>query len=123
MSGLGLFATKTIPKGTFLIEYVGEIISQDESNERGGQYLFTVERGKVIDGSTRKNTARYINHSCRPNAEAEMDGTRIYISAKRTIMPGEEIAYDYGKEFWNEYIKPKGCHCDKCTEKKKKVKK
>ena len=117
MSGLGLFATETIPKGTFLIEYFGEVISQDESNERGGQYLFEVEGEKVIDGSTRKNTARYINHSCRPNAEAEMDGVRVYISAKRTIAAGEEIAYDYGKEFWKEYIKPKGCRCGTCVSK------
>lgn len=120
MSGLGLFTTENIPKGTFLIEYTGEVITEEESNRRGGQYLFSVEGGKIIDGSTRKNTARYINHSCRPNAEAEMDGTRIYISTKRALKAGEEISYDYGKEFWNEHIKPKGCRCEKCTETKKK---
>lgn len=120
MSGLGLFTTEAIPKGTFLIEYFGEIVSQEESDRRGGKYLFEVEDDKVIVGSTRANIARYINHSCRPNSEAETDGLRLYISAKRALKAGEELAYDYGKEYWNEHIKPVGCRCDKCAEKKKK---
>lgn len=114
-AGLGLFATEVIKKGTTIIEYTGERITVDEANRRGGQYLFEVTDRLTIDGKGRKNTARYINHSCRPNAEAENRKNRIFIVAKRTIQPGEEITYDYGKEFFNEYIKPKGCRCIKCA--------
>lgn len=119
-AGLGLFTTKDIPKGTFIIEYTGEKITTDESDRRGGQYLFTLSDDYVIDGKERSNLARYINHSCRPNSEPEIDEDKwkINIYAKRAIKAGEELNYDYGKEFWNEHIKPKGCQCDKCREKK-----
>lgn len=117
LSGLGLFATLPIRKGAFVIEYWGEVISEEESDRRGGKYLFTVENGKVIDGTTRKNTARYINHSCRPNCEAEMDGTRLYVTTKRAILPEEELTYHYGKEYWLDHCNP--CRCNHCRTKKK----
>ncbi len=116
LSGLGIVATKPIKRGAFVIEYWGDVVSEEESNRRGGKYLFTVERGKVIDGKTRKNTARYLNHSCRPNCEAEMDDTRVYIRAKRAIVPGEELTYHYGKEYWLDHCQP--CRCGNCALKK-----
>jgi SET domain-containing protein len=118
--GLGLFTTEAIAKGAFVIEYTGEKITTEEANRRGGQYLFEVNDNYTVDGRGRENTARYINHSCRPNCYPEIDDTEehIYIYAKRAIKPGEELTYDYGKEFWNMYIKPKQCRCDKCTEKR-----
>lgn len=117
-AGLGLFATTLIRRGTFIIEYTGDRITVDEANRRGGQYLFEVNSKLTIDGTGRQNTARYINHSCRPNAEAAIKrGGRVFISAKKDIPAGTEITYDYGKEFWNEYIKPKGCRCEKCVAK------
>jgi hypothetical protein len=70
----------------------------------------------TIDGSDNGNKARYINHSCAPNAEAEIDGTRILIYALKNIPAGEEIFYDYGDEYFNEFIKPKGCRCPKCVQ-------
>lgn len=116
INGLGLFTTVPISKGDCIIEYIGPILTTDEQvNERGGQYLFEVSKNKTIDGSVRSNTARYINHSCRPNCEPEIKKGRVFIYAKRAIKPGEELFYDYGKSFWNEYIKPKGCRCEKCT--------
>jgi SET domain-containing protein len=119
INGLGLFTTVPMKKGDCIIEYVGDILTTDEQvNERGGQYLFEVSSKKTIDGSVRSNTARYINHSCRPNCEVDIVKTRVFIYAKRAIKEREELAYDYGKEFWNEYIKPKGCRCAKCTEAK-----
>lgn len=111
VSGLGLFATADIPKGTFLIEYWGEIISNEEADRRGGKYLFELEGDSTIDGSTRRNIARYVNHSCTPNAEPEEDEGRVFISARRAIKAGEEIGYDYGKSYWDEHIKPHGCRC------------
>lgn len=119
ISGLGLFACETIQKGTTIIEYTGEKISADEANRRGGQYLFEMTDEWTIDGKGRDNTARYINHSCAPNAEAELDeeALRVFINAKRTIKTGEEITYNYGKEFFTMYIKPKGCKCAKCIKK------
>lgn len=115
-TGLGLFAEEPIKKGDFIIEYTGEKITADEANRRGGQYLFEMTPEWTLDGKGRAHTARYINHSCRPNAEAELDEEelRVYIRARKNIKVGEEITYDYGKEFWNEYIQPKGCKCVKC---------
>jgi SET domain-containing protein len=115
-AGLGLFATQLFTRGEFIIEYTGEHIATEEADRRGGKYLFILNEKITIDGKGRENTARYINHSCKPNAEAESDDDagKIRISAKRKILPGEEITYDYGKEYWNEYIKPHGCKCTHC---------
>ncbi len=119
INGLGLFAKVPIKKGECIIEYFGEVITAAEANRRGGRYLFETSSNRHIDGTTRKNIARYINHSCRPNCEPDTARGRVYISAIRNIQPGEELCYDYGKEYWEEYIKPKGCMCVKCTEKRK----
>ncbi len=122
INGLGLFTTVPIKKGDCIIEYVGDILTtQDEVNERGGQYLFEVSSKKTIDGTARTNTARYINHACTPNCEVEIHKTRVFIYAKRNIKEGEELFYDYGKDFWNTHIKPKGCRCMKCTLKREKA--
>lgn len=116
-SGLGLFTTQSIRKNTYIIDYIGELLTADQADERGGQYLFELNSRWTIDGRTRKNLARYINHSCRPNCETDVKGKRIIVTAKRSIQAGEELTYDYGKSFWNDYIKPKGCKCEKCMEK------
>jgi len=117
--GLGLFTTIPIKKGEVVIEYTGEKITTNEANRRGGQYLFELNDSYTVDGRGREHTARYINHSCRPNCRPEIDDAEehIYIYAKRTIKPGEELTYDYGKEFWKTYIDIKGCRCEKCLEK------
>ena len=116
-AGLGLFATKHYVKGDLIIEYTGEIISQDEANERGGKYLFQLNKKSVIDGKGRQNISRYINHSCRPTAYPELneDETRIHIYAKKKIAPGDEITYNYGSDYFKRIIKPLGCRCSKCT--------
>ncbi len=113
-AGLGLFAQEDIPKEEFIIEYFGREITEAEQYTSKSKYLFEVSSKKTIDGTTRENTARYINHSCRPNCEVEIKKGRILVFSKRKIKVGEELAYDYGKEFWNEHIKPIGCKCMKC---------
>ena len=116
VTGLGLFALKPIPKGTRIIEYLGPLISNEEVERRKtGKYFFGINTKWSVDGSARSNTARYINHSCRPNAEAFVTtGYRIWIWSKRNIKAGEEITYDYGKEYFDDLIKPRGCKCVKC---------
>ena len=117
-AGLGLFAEEDIPKGKCLIEYVGRVISKEEELTSSSQYLFEVNKNKTIDGTARTNTARYINHSHRPNCEVEIHKARVFVFSKRNIKAGEELSYDYGKEFVDVHIKPKGCKCVKCLEKK-----
>lgn len=116
-AGLGLFATKAYVKDELIIEYTGETITEDEANQRGGKYLFQLNKDYVIDGRGRKNISRYINHSCRPNAYPELneDETQIHIYAKKIIQPGDEITYNYGKMYFKDLIEPVGCKCEKCA--------
>lgn len=114
LDGLGLFADEAIPKGACIIEYVGRVLSEREEYTSRSKYLFEIDDKTTIDGQARSNTARYANHSCRPNAEAEIYGKKGFIMAIKNIKQGEEICYDYGKEYWEEHIKPKGCRCAKC---------
>ena len=119
-SGLGLFAMEPIKKGKFIIEYVGDIYTAEEGDNLNNLYIFNVSKKKDIDGSPRWNTARYINHSCRPNCEPEIVRGRIYLEALRGIKAGEEFTYDYGKEYFDEHIKARGCRCLKCAPEKDK---
>ncbi len=114
-AGLGLYADEAIPRGVKIIEYVGPILTQEESNKRGGKYLMAINSKWVIDGTSRSNIARYSNHSCRPNAVAYASGKRVWIWSRRAIKSGEEITYDYGTEYVDEHIKPYGCRCEKCS--------
>lgn len=118
-AGLGLYANTTYRKEQEIIEYVGETITNEEGNRRGGKYLFELNEQWMIDGKTRDNLARYINHSCRPNAYPELsaDETQVHIVAQRTIQPGEEITIDYGTQYFEIMIEPTGCRCAKCAQK------
>jgi SET domain-containing protein len=119
-AGLGLFTNKEYKKGDEIIEYLGETITADEGSRRGGKYLFELNERWMIDGKSRSNIARYINHSCRPNAYPELssDETQVKIFAKKKITVGEEITYHYGPQYFKIIIKPIGCQCEKCTTKK-----
>ena len=119
-AGRGLFALESIPKGVCILEYSGRTLEGDEEFTSRSRYLFEVTAKKTIDGWNKKNTARYINHSCRPNCEITIRKARVYVMAKRAIRPGEELAYNYGKEYVDEFIKPIGCKCLKCRPEKKK---
>ncbi|HVF66269.1 MAG TPA: SET domain-containing protein [Pyrinomonadaceae bacterium] len=117
-TGLGLFATRHIAAGRRIIRYVGPILTSAEVEQRTGRYFFSIDEDYAVDGSARTNLARYVNHSCRPNAEALVEGKRIWIWSKRQIEPGEQITIDYGKEYFADYIKPVGCKCEPCAAKK-----
>ncbi|WP_407194146.1 SET domain-containing protein [Bradyrhizobium sp. STM 3566] len=124
-TGLGLFATKPIKKGTRIIRYFGPILDSriPEQDEIENKYLFELNGRWTIDGSVRKNLARYINHSCRPNAESDVRPRerKVYIRAIKNIEPGDEINYDYGTDYFKAYLKPIGCKCDSCEKKRKKL--
>jgi hypothetical protein len=113
--GLGLFTSRRISKGDFVIEYTGTLISNEEADYRNSRYLFQVNSRWTVDGSGRENASRYINHSCRPNCVAYTSRLKIRIYAKKNIAAGEELSYDYGKEYFEEFIKPKGCACLHCA--------
>lgn len=110
-AGLGLFATRSFKKGERIIEYFGREISKAEEYSSRSKYLFEVNSKKTIDGTTRENFARYINHSCKPNCEPNIVRGKIFIDAKKNIKAGEELSYDYGEEYVDEHIKPYGCRC------------
>jgi len=116
-AGLGLFAGKEYKKGDLVIEYTGETISDAEAQKRGGKYLFELNDNWTIDGTTRKNIARYINHSCKPNCEPFLsdDETQVFIYTKKKILPGEEFTYNYGSYYFKNEIKPVGCKCQACA--------
>lgn len=119
-AGLGLFAAAAFKKGEFVIEYVGERLVGKKADDRYNKYLFEVNSRLTIDGSVRSNVARYINHSCQPNCEVRIYAQRVRIWTIRKINPGEQFSYDYGEEYFDEYIKPIGCKCASCRKKRKK---
>lgn len=115
--GRGGFARCRIPAGTPIIEYVGERVGKEESTRRcveGNPYIFTINEEWDIDGDVAWNPARYLNHACTPNCEAEQDEDRIWLTALRDILPGEELTFNYGYDFgeWRDY--PCGCGSPKC---------
>lgn len=118
-SGLGLYTLADIKKGDLVIEYIGEKIREAEANQRGGKYLFELNDNWTIDGKGRDNLARYLNHSCKPNCYPELDDAeeRIYIYAKKNIKSGEELAYHYGKMYFEDLINKNGCLCQSCQKK------
>ena len=123
-TGLGLFATKPIKKGTKIIRYFGPLLDSKKKEEDAieNKYLFELTNRWTIDGSVRKNVARYINHACRPNAESDVKPRKrkVFIRAIKNIEPGEEINYDYGTDYFKAYLKPIGCKCAACEKKRKK---
>lgn len=121
--GRGMFATRDIPEGTEVIEYLGERIDKVESDRRGNAlfddaqetggaqvYLFTLDETWDLDGNAEWNTARLINHSCKPNCEAQIDeDLRVWIVALDEIEEGEELTFNYG--FDTEDYESHPCLC------------
>src|SRR6201982_1091917 len=123
-TGLGLFATKPIKKGSKIIRYFGPLLDSKKKTKDDieNKYLFELNNRWTIDGSVRKNVARYINHACKPNAESDVKPRKrkVVIRAIKNIEPGDEINYDYGTDYFKAYLKPIGCKCDACEKKRRK---
>ncbi|MDO8492567.1 MAG: SET domain-containing protein [bacterium] len=114
-TGLGLYAKEHLKKGDFVVEYRGTRLSYEEAEYHPGRYLFEINSRVTINGVGRDNVARYINHSCRPNCEPDVKKGRVLIFAKRRVDIGEELTYDYGREYFNRFLKPAGCKCLSCA--------
>jgi uncharacterized protein len=121
--GKGVFALKRLVKGETVIEYTGEVIDWQEALRRhphdpkdpNHTFYFHIDDQWVIDAKHGGNAARWINHACEPNCEADEEGGRVFIKALRKIAPGEELFYDYGLVIDARYT-PKlkrefACHC------------
>ncbi|MGB8646932.1 MAG: SET domain-containing protein-lysine N-methyltransferase [Anaerolineae bacterium] len=123
IQGMGVFALRPIPKGTRVVEYIGERISHAESDRRydddamgrAHTFLFIVDDATVIDAAVGGNEARFINHSCAPNCESLIEAGRVWIETIRNIARGEELSYDYQLErpgrYRQEYEQEYACHC------------
>jgi hypothetical protein len=102
--GKGVFALQTIGAGERIIEYTGEVITWPEALRRhphnpaepNHTFYFSLDGGCVIDAAVGGNAARWINHACEPNCEADEQDGRVFIKALRQLKPGEELFYDYG---------------------------
>ncbi len=103
IQGRGVFALRDIAKDDLIIEYLGQRMTHeavsnrydDEAVRRHHTFLFSIDDELCIDGGKNGNEARLINHSCAPNAFAEIENQRIFIRALRGIREGEEVVYDY----------------------------
>jgi SET domain-containing protein len=103
IQGRGAFATRRIRKGTRIIEYLGELITPVEADNRYGDsraehplvLLFSLDKRTVIDAGVGGNESRFINHSCQPNCEPVIEKKHVFIESLRTITKGEELTYDY----------------------------
>jgi SET domain-containing protein len=109
--GKGLYARTPFEFGEYLLDYTGKKITTKLADTLDTKYLFELDSEWTIDGEDESNTARYINHSCDPNVEADVVGDRIMIHAARDIEAGEELTIDYGDEYFDEFIRPNGCMC------------
>jgi SET domain-containing protein len=111
--GTGGYARGMIPAGARVIEYVGEKITKAESLvqcEAGNAYIFTLDDEWDLDGNRPWNPARFLNHCCAPNCEAEIhEDNRVWIVSTRDIQPGEELTfnYSYGLEDYRDHP----CRC------------
>lgn len=102
--GKGVFALVDIAPGETLIEYTGEVITWAEALDRhphdpsdpNHTFYFHIDEEHVIDAKYGGNSARWINHSCKPNCEADIEDGRVFIRSLRAIEAGEELFYDYG---------------------------
>uniref|UniRef100_A0A667X4Z6 Euchromatic histone-lysine N-methyltransferase 1a n=1 Tax=Myripristis murdjan TaxID=586833 RepID=A0A667X4Z6_9TELE len=122
--GWGVRAMQDIPQGTFICEYVGEIISDGEADKReNDSFLFTLDNkvGDVhcIDARLFGNIGRFINHLCEPNLLAvrvftmhqDLRFPRIALFSSRPIKAGDQIGFDYGDHYWRIKSKHFSCQC------------
>ena len=128
--GTGLFAKKSIKKGTKIIEYIGDKITKKEGDKRadkqiknakknknnGKVYVFELNKKYDIDGSVSNNHARLINHSCSPNCEVEIINNKIWIISIKNIKKSQELSYNYGYPYDTDYLEHIcRCRTSKCV--------
>ncbi|EEF62546.1 SET domain-containing protein [Pedosphaera parvula] len=116
--GMGGFALVDIKEGAKVIEYVGRLIDKEESLrqcELDNPFIFTINVTHDLDGNVDWNPARFLNHSCAPNCEAQDEEGRIWIVASRDIKQGEEITFNYNYDLEDYKEHPCCCGAPKCV--------
>jgi SET domain-containing protein len=116
--GTGGFAKAGLTKGRRIIEYVGERIDKRESLrrcEQDNEYIFSLDAEADLDGNVPWNPARFLNHSCAPNCDAEVDEGRIWVIANRDIRAGEELTFNYGYDLEDYKKYPCRCGAPECV--------
>ena len=116
--GTGGFAKATISRGTRVIEYVGERITKGESLRRceaNNEYIFALTEEQDLDGSVEWNLARFINHSCAANCDAEQEDDHIWFVANRDLEAGEELTINYGFDLTDYEDYPCRCGAPDCV--------
>ena len=116
--GTGVFAAAAMGAGTRILEYVGEKIDKQESLRRcelNNEYIFALNERFDLDGNGEWNPARFVNHSCDPNCDAELIEGRIWIVARRRIEAGEELTFNYGYDLENYREHPCRCGARDCA--------
>jgi len=108
--GKGLFVREDVKKGSHIIEYIGELVDEQEylrryslykSRSIAEDYFATIKRNEFLDATVWGNHGRFVNHSCNPNSrfkKIRLRGSNItllFIAAKRDIRKGEEITVSY----------------------------
>jgi|TARA_B100001059_G_C17805023_1_gene568585 SET domain-containing protein len=123
--GTGIIADKNIKKNVKIIQYIGEKVTKKEGDKRseerikkyintkneGSVYVFELNKKYDIDGSPLYNKARFINHSCEPNCEVEIENDEIWIKSIKQIKKGDELSYDYGYPFDKDDFSDHPCKC------------
>ncbi len=102
--GKGVFALRPIKAGDTIVEYTGKVLTWKAAQklhphnpaEPNHTFFFHIDDKRVIDGGQGGNAAKWINHACGPNCEADEVEGRVFVKALRDIAPGEELNYDYG---------------------------
>ncbi len=122
--GRGVFALADLAEGENLIQYIGEVIAWKEALRRhphdpkdpNHTFYFHMDEKHVIDAKVGGNSSRWINHSCKPNCEADEEKGRVFIKALRNIKAGEELFYDYGliidAKYTPKLLAEYPCWCD-----------
>ncbi|CAL4137305.1 unnamed protein product, partial [Meganyctiphanes norvegica] len=111
--GWGMKSIHFVKSGTFIMEYVGEVVSEKEFKHRmqtkyvndTHHYCLNLDRGMVIDGHRMGGDCRFVNHSCNPNCEMQkwyVKGEyRMALFSLKDIELGTELTYDYNFSLFN----------------------
>ncbi|KAJ2594898.1 hypothetical protein H4R99_005568 [Coemansia sp. RSA 1722] len=121
--GYGMQALEDLDTGSFVMEYIGEVVTSSEFRKRAAvyqsegvqhHYFMSIGNNKIIDATRRGCIARFINHSCGPNCVLQKwmvgGAIRMGIFVERPIKRGEEITFDYKFERMSG-SEPQPCYC------------
>ena len=121
--GWGIRTKTAIPAGTFIMEYLGEVVTDKEFKRRmhtdyqkdSHHYCLHLGEGLVIDGHRMGGECRFVNHSCKPNCEMQkwsVNGVyRMALFSSKSLNCDEELTYDYNFSLFNPH-EGQTCRCN-----------